>query len=198
MVMNVAKPLISLAAVTAVALLGSAGVVTAAATAPQVRVHAIFGGTGAHVGQVLDVRTKGRTSAKVSQICWEPAPIGRPACSASVDGAPSATGTTKLTLKLADGTELHKSIAVSPAYIHRGGHGGSDAAPGHVSCAGLTLYGNVPANAKGNARDKVTTLAAGAQVAQYNRIGDYVFYWEYATNKAGFGKIGCVSDGLGS
>src|ERR1700712_2754945 len=79
----------------------------AGAAAPSVRVHAIFGGQGAHVGQVLDVRTKGHTSARVTEICWDPAPIGRPACSRSANGAPSAVGTTKLTLKLADGTELH-------------------------------------------------------------------------------------------
>jgi hypothetical protein len=195
MTMNVCKPLLSL---TAVAALVPAAAAIAAGTGPQVRVHAVFGGTGAHVGQVLDVRTTGHTSAKVTEICWQPAPIARPACSASVNGAPSAIGTTKLTLKLADGTELHKSIAVRPAYTHRRGHGGSDAAPGHVSCAGLTLYGNVPTNAKRKVRDKIATLAANTRVAQYNRIGKFVFYWDYATNKAGFGKVGCVSDGLGS
>ena len=30
---------------------------------------------------------------------------------------------------------------------------------------------------------------------QYNRIGDYVVYWQYATGKLGFGKVGCVVDG---
>ena len=186
-------------ALTAVALASVATAAGAATGTPTVRVHAIFGGHGAHVGQVLDVRTSGHTSAKVKEICWDPAPIGRPACSASVNGAPSAVGTTKLTLKLADGTELHKSIAVTRGYTHRGGHGGSDAAAGHVACSGLTLWGNVPRKGGSHApRDKVTTLASGAQVAQYNRIGNYVFYWEYATNKAGFGKVGCVKDGLGA
>jgi hypothetical protein len=181
----------------ATAAVASAGVASASPAAPSVSVHAIFGGKGAHVGQVLDVRTKGHTSAKTKEICWDPAPIGRPACSASHDGAPSATGTTKITVKLADGTELHRSIDVSPAYRHRGGRGGSDASPGHVACSGLTLWGNVPHKGSHRpANDKVTTLSTGAQVAQYNRIGDYVFYWEYATNKAGFGKVGCVRGGL--
>ncbi len=185
----------ALSLLTAAAVLAAATTATAA-TAPKVRVHAVFGGTGAHVGQVLDVRTSGHTSAKTKAICWDPAPIGRPACSASVNGAPSAVGTTKLTVRLTDGTELHKAIKVAPAYARRGGHGGSDAAPGHVSCAGLTLYGNVPHGASGKPHDKVATLVTGTQVAQYNRIGDYVFSWDYASNKAGFGKVGCVSGGL--
>jgi hypothetical protein len=196
--MSVHRPLLTLTAV-ALASVGVTSVASAASApsaAPPVRVHAIFGGQGAHVGQVLDVRTSGHTRTKVTEICWDPAPIARPACSASHDGAPSAVGTTKLTLKLADGTELHKAIAVTRGYGHRGGHGGSDAAAGHVACAGLTLWGNVPHKGSTSRRDKVTTLAAGAQVAQYNRIGDYVFYWEYATSKAGFGKVGCVQDGL--
>jgi hypothetical protein len=67
-----------------------------------------------------------------------------------------------------------------------------------VSCKSLTLYGNVPNKTTNKPHDKMATLASGAQVAQYNRIGDYVFYWEYATNKAGFGKVGCVSGGLGA
>ena len=51
---------------------------------------------------------------------------------------------------------------------------------------------------EGSLSTGAATLAADAQVAQYNRIGNYVFYWEYATNKAGFGKVGCVQDGLGA
>ncbi|HEY6761479.1 MAG TPA: hypothetical protein VI318_18410 [Baekduia sp.] len=185
-----------LLAVTAAALASVA--IPASASAATVSVHAIFGGTGVHVGQVLDVRAKGHTSAKVQQICWAPAPIGRAACSTSNDGAPSAVGTTKLTLKLADGSTLRKSIAVARGYAKRGGHGGSDAAAGHVACSGLTLWGNVPRKGgNGMPTDQVTTLATGAQVAQYNSIGNYVFYWEYATNKAGFGKVGCVQGGLG-
>jgi hypothetical protein len=193
--MSVHKPLLSLA----VAAVAGATLASTATAAPVVKVHAIFGGQGIHVGQVLDVRTSGHTGAKTTEICWDPAPIDRPACSPSENGAPSAAGTTKLTVKLADGTELHKSIHVTSGYTRRGGDGGSDAAAGHVSCKSLTLWGNVPRKGhKHNPRDRMATLAAGAQVAQYNRIGDYVFYWEYATNKAGFGKAGCVSNGLGS
>jgi hypothetical protein len=191
--MSVRTSLLSLT----VAALASTALASTATAAPTVKVHAIFGGQGVHVGQVLDVQTSGHTSSKVQQICWDPAPIGRPACSLG-DGAPSATGTTKLTLRLADGSELHKTLKVSPAFTHRGGRGGSNAAPGHVACRGLTLWGNVPSKTTKKPHDKMTTLAADAQVAQYNRIGDYVFYWEYATNKAGFGRVGCVTDGLGS
>jgi hypothetical protein len=183
---------LALLPLAAAATLASAGLANAAATTPQVKVHAIFGGTGAHVGQVLDVRTSGHTTSKVTEICWDPAPIERPACSPSVNGAPSAVGITKLTLKLQDGTRLTKSIKVTAAYRHRGGHGGSDAAPGHVTCAGLKLYGNVGAN------DLRVTLASGTRVAQYNQYKNHIFYWEYATNKSGFGKPGCVADGLGA
>jgi hypothetical protein len=192
-------PKTSLLSLAAAAVASAALAGNAAAAAPTVKVHAIFGGKGIHVGQILDVRAAG-ARGKAKQVCWDPAPIGRPACSSSENGAPSKTGTTKLTVKLADGTTLHKSISVSAAFQHRGGDGGSDAAPGHVCAKGITLWGNVPQ--KGSSvkqpADKVTTLDAGAQVAQYNRIGDYVLYWEYATNKAGFGKVGCVTDGLGS
>jgi hypothetical protein len=190
--MSVRMPLLSLAA----AAVASASLASTASAAPTVKVHAIFGGQGTHVGQILDVRASG---AKAKQICWDPAPIDRPACSTSENGAPSATGTTKLTVTLADGTKLHKTLKVSAAFKHRGGLGGSNAAPGHVTCRTLSIWGNVPQHgAKHNPRDRVTTLKAGAQVAQYNRIGDYVVYWEYATNKAGFGRVGCVQDGLGS
>ena len=188
------RPTLILIAVATVAAL-VAGSDAVGSDAP-VRVHAIFGGRGAHVGQVLDVRLARHHDAKVTSICWDPAPIDRPACSHAVNGAPSAAGVTHLTLTLSNATKLHKAIHVTAGYRHRGGHGGSDAALGHVSCPRLTLYGNVPR--KGHrtpARDRVTTLSANAQVAQYNRIGDYVFYWQYATNEAGFGKIGCVADG---
>jgi hypothetical protein len=187
----------SLLTLTAAAV-ASAALAGNAAAAPTVKVHAIFGGQGIHVGQVLDVQAS--HGAKARQVCWDPAPIGRPACSASVNGAPSQTGTTKLTLTLDDGTMLHKSLTVAPAFARRGGNGGSDAAPGHVvACHSLSLWGNVPKHgARHNPRDRMATLQQGAQVAQYNRIGGYVFYWEYATNKAGFGKAGCVRNGLGA
>jgi hypothetical protein len=183
---------LSLLPLAAAAALASTGLASAAGTTPQVKVHAIFGGTGAHVGQVLDVRTSGHTSSKVTEICWAPAPIDRPACSPSVNGAPSAVGTTKLTLKLQDGTQLTKSIKVTAPYRHRGGRGGSDAAPGHVTCAKLKLYGNP------GAKGLRATLASGARVAQYNQYKNHIFYWDYATNENGFGKRGCVSDGLGA
>jgi hypothetical protein len=192
-----ALPKKSLLSLTAAAVACASLASSAAAAAPTVKVHSIFGGKGIHVGQILDVRASG---AKATQVCWDPAPLNRPACSASENGAPSQTGTTKLTVKLAGGKTLHKSIHVDAAFTHRGGHGGSDAAPGHVCSKGITLWGNVPQKGSSikHPADKVTTLDADAEVAQYNRVGDYVLYWEYATNKAGFGKLGCVTDGLAS
>ena len=193
--MSFRTPLLSLTA----AAVACASLASTAAAAPTVNVHAIFGGQGIHVGQILAVQASGTHGAKPRQVCWDPAPIGRPACSASENGAPSATGTTRLTVTLADGTKLHKALRVAAAFRHRGGLGGSNAAPGHVTCSSLAIWANVPR--KGHrlpASQRVTTLQTGAQVAQYNRIGDYVVYWEYATNKAGFGRVGCVTDGLGS
>jgi hypothetical protein len=177
------------AGAVALALASSAGADYASS---PVRVHAIFGGSGFHVGQVLDVRAHGQ---KATQVCWDPAPIDRPACSASENGAPSATGPTKLTLTLTDGSTVSRTIQVAPAFRKIGGRGGSNAAPGHVTCHAVTVFGN-PARGSKPARDKVTTLHAGDRVAIYNRIGKGRFVWQYATNKAGFARATCLARGL--
>jgi hypothetical protein len=136
---------------------------------------------------VLDVRAS--RQAKATEVCWDPAPIDRPACSPSANGAPSATGPTTLTLTLQDGSKLTKRLDVAPAYTRIGGRGGSDAAAGHVRCAQLVVTGNP------GGRDKRTTLHSGDRVAIYNKIGKTRFLWHYADNKAGFAKATCV--GLG-
>lgn len=184
--MRLISRLVGISAAAALALAA-----TAHATAPAVRVHAIFGGRGMHVGQVLDVRATGRP--KATRICWSPAPIERPACSASEDGAPSRAGLTKLTLTLPDGTRLSRTIRVSPRFTKVGGHGGSDAAPGHVTCSKLTLYGNTGTS---GLHDKITTLDSGEAVAIYNKVGsNAIFVWHYADNKNGFADPGCVRPG---
>src|SRR5207244_635892 len=79
-----------------IALIASAAILALSASAiaatRHVRVHAIFGGTGIHVGQVLDVRATG--GVKATKICWDTPPVDRPACSSSENGAPSEIGPT--------------------------------------------------------------------------------------------------------
>ena len=71
-------------------------IASAQAQSPSLRIHAIFTGGGdrntVHIGEVLftDVRNAG--GRKVTQICYSPAPIARPACGTSPNAAPSAGG----------------------------------------------------------------------------------------------------------
>ena len=156
---------------------------------PRVLVHAIYGGRGVHVGQVLDVAP---SHGRMTRLCWDPAPIDRPACSRSASmGAPSATGTTRLIMTLADGAVLSRVLRVAPAYTRIGGHGGSDAVAGHVACPTATLYGS-----PGPLNVEITTLMSNASVAIYNRVKDGRFVWHYADNKAGFAEPRCVRPGL--
>jgi hypothetical protein len=153
-----------------------------------VRVHAIFGGHGVHVGQVLDVAPSHGT---LTRLCWDPAPIDRPACGRAAMGAPSATGTTRLIMTLADGALLSRVLRVAPPYTTIGGHGGSDAVAGHVVCPTLPLYAT-----SGPLQVQVTTLTSNAAVAIYNRVRDGRFVWHYADSTAGFGEPRCVRPGL--
>jgi hypothetical protein len=155
---------------------------------PEVRVHAIFGGFGVHVGQVLDVLPSHGTMTK---LCWDPAPIDRPRCSRAALSAPSTIGTTTLVMELADGAVLSKVLRVAPAFTHIRRHGYVEAVAGHVACPTATLYGN-----PGPLRDEITTLKADAGIAIYNRVRDGRFAWHYADNKAGFADPRCVKPGL--
>jgi hypothetical protein len=59
---------------------------SAQTSAPALRVHAIFSGgqsSNFHAGQVLMVGVGTAGGRKISQVCWSPAPISRPACSPS-------------------------------------------------------------------------------------------------------------------
>src|SRR3954447_5112116 len=163
-------------------------VLGATGSPPRVRVHAIFGGHGVHVGQILDVAPSRGT---LTRLCWDPAPIDRPACSRASMGAPSVTGTTRLIMTLADGALLSRVLHVAPAYTTTGGHGGSDAVAGHVVCPTLPLYAN-----PGPLQDEITTLTSNAAVAIYNRVRDGRLVWHYADNKAGFADPRCARPGL--
>src|SRR3954449_13080865 len=163
-------------------------VVGATGSPPRVLVHAIFGGHGVHVGQILDVAPSRGT---LKRLCWDPAPLDRPACSRASMGAPSATGTTRLIMTLADGALVSRVLRVAPAYTRIGGHGGSDAVAGHVVCPTLPLYGN-----PGALQGEIITLTSNAAVAIYNRVRDSRFVWHYADNKAGFADPRCARPGL--
>jgi hypothetical protein len=175
-----------------------ASVVDDAPAGPSLRVHAIFsGGTAApwHVGQVLAVQPTGTSGLpRVAKVCWDPAPLERPECDAHNDfAAPSAVGTTTITATLADGTVLSTRIRAVRARTRYDGHVG---APGVATCAPTRLYGSYDTRTR-RFRAPQGSVAAGRPVGRYNRLGaDAVFLWDYRTNRAGFGRIGCVRLGL--
>jgi hypothetical protein len=175
--------LVTLSAVAAVSV--PAAATLAATPVTPLKVHAIFGGgTHApwHVGQVLQVTASGSSSAAV---CWDPAPIDRPACSpGNAVGAPAATGTTTVTITQADGTTHSTRFSVVAARTHY---------DGRVAYAGIVrhatvLYGNYNTHRDHFADpEKVAALRAQDQVAVYNRLGRRaIFVWHYADNQGGF------------
>ena len=182
------------------ALVAGAALVPAVATAqteaPALRVHAIFTGGGeratAHLGEVLftDVRNAG--SRKLTQVCYSPAPISRPACSASRVAAPSQLGPTTVTATLSDGTKLTRTIAVIEAATRVGG---PRAVPATIRCQNLTLYGNYDQR-RHRSHDPRGTIHRGARVALFNRIAPgKIFMWDYATNLGGFASERCAQPG---
>jgi hypothetical protein len=182
------------------ALVAGAAVVPAVASAqaqaPALRVHAIFTGGGerstVHLGEVLftDVRNAG--GKKLTQVCFSPAPISRPACSASRVAAPSALGATTITATLSDGTKLTRTVSVIEAAKRVGG---PRAVPATITCRDMTLFGNYDQR-RNTSRDPRGTINRGARVAMYNRIGPgKIFMWDYATNLGGFGSERCAQPG---
>jgi hypothetical protein len=171
-------------------------VASAQAQAPALRVHAIFTGGGerstVHLGEVLftDVRNAG--GKKLTQVCFSPAPISRPACSASRVAAPSALGATTITATLSDGTKLTRTVSVIEAAKRVGG---PRAVPATITCRDMTLFGNYDER-RNKSRDPRGTINRGARVALYNRIGPgKIFMWDYATNLGGFGSERCAQPG---
>jgi hypothetical protein len=161
--------------------------------APALRIHAIFTGGGerstVHLGEVLltDVRNAG--GRKLTQVCYSPAPISRPACGASPTAAPSALGPTTITATLSDGTKLTRTLNVIESARHVGGN---RAVPATITCQDMTLFGNYDQR-RHKSRDPRGTIRRGARVALYNRIAPgKVFMWDYATNLGGFGSEACA------
>ena len=168
-------------------------VASAQAQSPQLRVHAIFTGGGdratVHLGEVLFTDVPNAGGRKLTQVCFSPAPISRPACSASRVAAPSALGATTITATLSDGTKLARTVSVIEAAKRVGG---PRAVPATITCQDMTLFGNYDQR-RHKSRDPRGTIHRGARVAMYNRIGPgKIFMWDYATNLGGFGSERCA------
>jgi hypothetical protein len=170
-------------------------VASAQAQSPSLRIHAIFTGGNAttfHVGEVLltDVRNAG--GRKITQMCFTPAPIARPACGTSATAAPSQAGPTTVAITLSDGTKLTRTFTVlAPATKV----GGPRAVPATITCNDVSLYGNYDRRRHRSigVRD---TVRRGARVALYNRIAPgKIFMWNYATNIGGFASEACARPG---
>ena len=174
----------------------SPAVASAQARSPSLRVHAIFTGGGerrtAHVGEALftDVRDAG--GRKLTQVCFAPAPISRPACSASRVAAPSQTGALTVTATLSDGTTLTRALdVIEPATKV----GGPRAVPATIACQDMTLFANYDGR-RHKSLDPRETILRGARVGLYNRIAPgKIFMWDYATNLGGFASERCAQPG---
>ena len=184
------------ALVAGAALVPAVASAQAQAQAPALRVHAIFTGGGeratAHLGEVLftDVRNAG--SRKLTQVCYSPAPISRPACSASRVAAPSQLGPTTVTATLSDGTKLTRTIAVIEAARRVGG---PRAVPATITCRDMTLFGNYDQRRHKSLTPR-GTVHRGARVALFNRVAPgKIFMWDYATNLGGFASERCAQPG---
>jgi hypothetical protein len=165
----------------------------ASAQSPTLRVHAIFSGGQAsnfHVGQVLDIDVRDAGARKLTQVCMNPAPIARPACSVARNAAPSQAGPTTVQVTLSDGTKLTQTFTThAPATKV----GGPRAVPATITRQDVTLFGNYDQRRK-RSRDPVETVRRGTQVGLYNVIAPgKIFMWDYATNKAGFAPRSCAT-----
>jgi hypothetical protein len=185
----------------ACALVAGAALTPAVASAqsspPALRVHAIFTGdsgdrTTFHVGEALFSDVSHAGGRKLTQVCFAPAPIARPACSAAPIAAPAQTGPLSVTATLDDGTTLTRTLNVIPAATHVGR---SRAVPAAITCQDAGLYGNYDRR-RHRSRDRFETMIRGTRVGLYNRIAPgKVFMWDYATNRGGFASEACAQPG---
>jgi len=163
-----------------------------AQTAPSVSVHALFSGgrtTNFTVGTPLGVQyndTSGQTREK--QVCWSPAPIEQPACTATGTGAPARAGTQQITVQLTNGQSVSTTFAVGAAASQLGsGTTNAPPVPYTVTCA-TELYGDA------GQEDPLHLVSPGEQVAAYYAANSStVQVYDYATNTAGFVASSCVT-----
>ena len=167
-------------------------VAAAQTPSPSMRVHAIFTGgrsTSFHAGEVLQVDVRNAGGRKLTQVCFSPAPISRPACSGSGVAAPSQAGTTTISATLSDGTTLTRAFTIHAAATKVGG---PRAVPATIRCTDMRLFGNYDRRHHRSIGVR-GTLHAGDRVALFNRIAPgKIFMWDYATNLGGFGTESCA------
>jgi hypothetical protein len=168
---------------------------TAQTATPSMRVHAIFTGgraTSFHVGEVLQVDVRNSGGRKLTQVCFSPAPISRPACSGSGVAAPSQAGTTTISATLSDGTKLSRAFTIHTAATKVGG---PRAVPATIRCTDMRLFGNYDRRHHRSVGVR-GTLHSGDRVGLFNRIAPgKIFMWDYATNLGGFGTESCAQTG---
>jgi hypothetical protein len=149
-----------------------------------IQVHALFSGgktSGFTVGQPLGVTytdPSGQTREK--QVCWSPAPIEQPACTASGTGAANAVGAQTITVQLTNGQSVKTTfnVAAAPTTL---GSGSSNTPPvPYTVVKPVTLTGDVSG-------DPLYQLTPGDRVAAYYRANSTTLQvYDYATNTAGF------------
>jgi hypothetical protein len=170
---------------------------SAQSPSPALRVHAIFTGdsgprTTYHVGEALFSDVTNAGGRKLAQVCFSPAPIARPACSAANIAAPAQAGPLTVTATLNDGTKLTRTLNVIPPATHLGG---SRMVPATITCQDVGLYGNYDQRHH-HSRDLFETMTRGTRVAMLNRIAPgKIFMWDYATNRGGFASEACAQPG---
>ncbi len=186
----------------ALAASGAGASVATAATAPApVSAHAIFDNDAKapfRVGQIIDLIARSGKSGpgKITKVCFSPAPISRPACSKSPEGAPSAVGTTKITVSFSKRAPYALNVKVLAAATKVGGNGGGLAVPSTVTCPTVSIYGTV-AGLRSKSEKPLETLSMGTKVALYNVISPGVITMiNYASGRVGFGEQRCATPGI--
>ena len=165
------------------ALLALPGV-AGAQSGGTIQVHALFSGgktSGFTVGQPLGVTyidPSGQTREK--QVCWSPAPIEQPSCTASGTGAANVVGPQTITVQLTNGQSVKTTfnVAAAPTTL---GSGSSNTPPvPYTVVKSVTLTGDVSG-------DPLYQLTPGDRVAAYYRANSTTLQvYDYATNTAGF------------
>jgi hypothetical protein len=172
-----------------------AAAVALTAVAPSLSLHAIFSGGQTdhiHAGQVLFAQVRDSGGQDVQSICWDPAPIGRPACGTAKTGAPAQPGPQKVVVTLSDQSTLTTTIDVLPPATR---FGGPRMVPATITCAKVGLYGNYDRR-RHRSLDRQETMVRGTKVGVLNRIAPgKIFMWDYATAKAGFASERCAKAG---
>lgn len=186
-----------------VALASGALALGASAAKPSTpaNVHAIFDDNAKapfRVGQIIQVLPSSRKPGpgKITKVCFSPAPIARPTCGKSPEGAPSAVGVTKITVSFSKRAPYVLKVKVLAAATKVGGDQGGLAVPATVTCPSVSLYPSAHA-AVTKTGQPIATLPQGTQVALYNTIApNAITMVDYATGSLGFGDQSCATPGI--